>query len=644
MNFFEHQAQAHRYTKWLIVLLVLAVLGTTTLLHFVLLVFGFFGRAYTNQPHSWWDPGFFFATLLVTSALVALASYTRMLTLRGGGRAVAEMLGAKFVTTQGAKAREKRLVNIVEEMSIASGVPMPQVYVLEQESGINAFASGHTPSDAAITVTRGALDMLNREELQGVIAHEFSHILNGDMRINMRLISIVFGIMCVALVGKLILRAQNAWDISITSNRRRSASGKWMVLAFLFVVIGSIGEFFARVIQAAITRQREFLADASSVQFTRNPVGIVSALKKIGGFTTHSYLSAPRAGEISHLFFSDAFQRHLGGLLRTHPPLEERIRRIDPSFDGRFAEAIADTTLDERRGAAPGPDALGLGFAGAPGGDAKIAISGMVGRLGEIGRIEHAQSILQGIPEAILAAAREPFSAVAGAYALLIMSDQATADDQFSLLERAAPRGMLERVKMLSTPLATLSRTQKLAWTHLACAQLKQLSREQRAAVNTMLSALAAVDAHIDVFEYVLIATLKRRLAEPNAAARMANATLHTRVSTLTQECVLILSAMASIGNEAERADQAYRAGLERLGLVRNPDTARVAWGRSLESGLSVALENARASVPALKAQLVEACIIVAAHNDSIGLDEAEALRAFCDALGCPHPPFLDNV
>jgi Zn-dependent protease with chaperone function len=219
-------------------------------------------------------------------------------------------------------------------MALAAGVPMPQVYVLDQDAGINAFAAGHSPEDAAIGITRGGMTLLTRDELQGVIGHEFSHLLNGDMRLNIRIMGVLFGIVCLTVIGRVLLYARGG-------NRGRAPM---LLLGVALLVIGALGVLFGRLIQAALSRQREMLADASAVQFTRNPAGLAGALRKIG--RVGARIDSPHAGEVSHMFFENGLGKPVFGWLATHPPLAERIRALDPGWDGSFDAHDADPTAE----------------------------------------------------------------------------------------------------------------------------------------------------------------------------------------------------------------------------------------------------------------------------------------------------------
>ena len=281
----------------------------------------------SGNEFKWFDIRMLSVVAALTLGVITVGSLFKMLQLKKGGSYVAEHLGGKRVNRLSADKDEKRLLNVVEEMAIASGVSVPQVYIMTGEKGINAFAAGYTPGDAAIAVTQGCLSTLSREQLQGVIAHEFSHILNGDMRLNIRLIGFLYGIMVIAIVGRGLL-----W--SNRRSRNKKGANQTILLALALVVIGYVGQLFGRIIQSAVSRQREFLADASAVQFTRNPGGLAGALKRIAGFSQGSRIESPNAQEASHLFFSMAIR----SLFATHPPLAERIRRIDPEYSGLVNE------------------------------------------------------------------------------------------------------------------------------------------------------------------------------------------------------------------------------------------------------------------------------------------------------------------
>src|SRR5690554_5144476 len=341
MNFFEQQAQARRSTTRLVVLFAMAVVGIVLAIDLAV--------AAVAGPN--W--GLLAFTTLATLAVIGLGSLYRLASLRGGGDSVALQFGGTPVPQDTTDASLRRLRNVVEEISIASGVPVPSLYVLENEAAINAFAAGYSPDDAAVAVTRGALDRLNRDELQGVIAHEFSHILNGDMRLNIRLMGVLFGILVLALIGRKIIEGSRG--------RGSRGAGGVLVAALGLMVVGYIGLFFARLIKAGVSRRRESLADASAVQFTRQTAGLAGALKKIGGYEAGSYLRAADPEEVSHMLFSPGAR--LASLFATHPPLTERIRALDPSF--REEDYVRVGFTDQRAAAAAEPASGAQAFAAA---------------------------------------------------------------------------------------------------------------------------------------------------------------------------------------------------------------------------------------------------------------------------------------
>ena len=290
MDFFASQDDARKKTGLLLFYFGLAVLS---IIIAVYIAFAFFfayqgSRASQFSFYSIWDPELFVTVAGVTILIVICGSLYKISILKSGGAGVAEMLGGKLIPASTQDFLEKRLLNIVEEMAIASGVPVPPVYLLENEQGINAFAAGFTPDDAVIGVTRGSLETLNREELQGVIAHEFSHILNGDMWLDLKLVGFLHGILLIALIGRSILRGSSR-------SRNSKNSGGFVLFGLVLLVLGYLGVLFGKLIKSGVSRQREYLADASAVQFTRNPHGLAGALKKIGGLAAGSFVEVSRA-------------------------------------------------------------------------------------------------------------------------------------------------------------------------------------------------------------------------------------------------------------------------------------------------------------------------------------------------------------
>lgn len=348
-TFFELQEAAHRRTKTLLGLMVAAVLAVGASIYLIAIFVIPSVRSGQFLEPQWYQPIPLALSVSGTTLFVAIAGAIRMHTLRVGGSRVAKSLGGRLLRAETQDSLETRLLNVVEEMAIASGMQMPRVFVLDDEPGINAFAAGLTLDDAVICVTRGCLEKLTRDELQGVVGHEFSHILNGDMRLNMHLMAAVFGLVCIALLGRMLMEVDSGRrrDDDDDSSSKNGPSIAHIGLALWLV--GSWGEFWGKVIKSAVSRQREFLADASALQFTRNPQGIAGALKKIAGYGQHSVVRAARAEELSHFFFGDIRKRSfVERLFATHPTLLERIRRFEPSFSKQDMLLISVSRLRRR--------------------------------------------------------------------------------------------------------------------------------------------------------------------------------------------------------------------------------------------------------------------------------------------------------
>ncbi|MCB1577879.1 MAG: M48 family metallopeptidase, partial [Xanthomonadales bacterium] len=408
----------------------------------------------------------------------------------------------------------RRLRNVIEEIAIASGVPVPEIFVLEEETAINAFASGYTPADAAVTVTRGCLDKLTRDELQGVIAHEFSHVLNGDMRLNIRLVGVAFGILVLAVIGRKIAEA---------SGRSRSRdSGGIVVLGIALLVVGYIGVFFARIIKASISRQREYLADASAVQFTRQTDGIAGALKKIGGLSEGSKLTSHDGEEVAHMLFGDGVG--YSALFATHPALVDRIKRLQPRFDpAEFAEIAADWSQPRRVGESDDPEASLAGFAPArrsskqasearsgvlPGASAEmrlsaVAVAEQVGHP-DSGDYRAAAALSQAIPAALGAAAHGREQSVSVVFALLLNADDAVRRRQLDLIGHYYDAGTAAEVEALAAQTAALHPMQRLPLAAMAFPALRRHPRPKLQVFVIVLKQLIKADGRVSLQEYCL--------------------------------------------------------------------------------------------------------------------------------------------
>lgn len=677
MDFFEHQDLARKKTARLIGLFVAAVIGVVAAVYVAVVVFVLAIGAYRG-PRSGgaeldWKRVFLDWRLLATVAPVTLAviaggTFYRVASLARGGQVVALGLGGRQILPETTDLQERKLLNVVEEMAIASGLPVPPVYVLDEEKGINAFAAGHSPSDAVIGVTRGCMELLSRDELQGVIAHEFSHILNGDMRLNLRLMGAIFGITSIGLIGYGILRL--AGDIlrggGAGYSRRRSGRGRGgaphIVLALLLLGlalmgIGYIGTLFGHLIRAAVSRQREFLADASAVQFTRNPDGIAGALKKIGGYVWRARVNHPQASEAAHMFFGQAIERGLASLFATHPPLVERIRRIDPSFDGRFPQVQpAGAAVTRGMEAALQPqaslplDGVGLGVitlsptpAGAGGSRAAERAVDLSAALAVIGQptpehVTYARQLLENIPQRLRAAAREPWEAQALIFAMLLSRQESMRRRQMALLDRRAESALVLCVRQLADLSDQLDEAARLPLIDLALPALAQLSLAQYRAFQDLLEALIRADERIDLFEWVLQKVLHRHLAGRFVQLRPGRVQYYS-LSPLTGACAQVLATLAWAGHlEAEAAWRAFEGGWAVLQLpkVKMPDRDQCTL-----MALDQALDRLRLVALPLRRTFLRACTTTIACDRKVTVREAEMFRALANVLDCPVPPLL---
>jgi Zn-dependent protease with chaperone function len=649
-NFFENQDRARRKTGLLIFFFAAAVAAiVATLYALAVFVVGFQGQdpvtgAMRWNLH-WWSPELLTQVALFTLFVVGGGSLFKIAQLRGGGAVVAERMGGRLLHADTRDPVERKLLNIVEEMAIASGTATPPVYLLDGEAGINAFAAGFTPNDAAIGVTRGCAERLSRDELQGVIAHEFSHVLSGDMRLNIRLIGVVHGILIIGILGYWLLRSA-AWSGAASRRSNRDNSGAVLLaIGFGLMVIGFLGTFFGNLIKASVSRQREFFADASAVQFTRNPDGLVGALKKIGGLEVGSRIENPNAPEASHMFFG----RALPSLFSTHPPLEERIRRLDPRFEGEVRHAAAPTAPAAADTVAGFAADTVAGFAAdTVAGFAADAVAGVAAEpvgagVDQIGaatpaHVEQAARLIASLPAALTEAAHESWGVRAVIYALLIGDDDAVRRGQLDRLARHADDGVLEETERLLPIVVGLEAAQELTLVDLVIPALRELSPRQYGAFKDNVAALIAADRRIDVFEWTLQRILLQHLApafEPVRASRVR----HRSLERVAPACAVMLSTLAWAGARSHAdAEAAFAHGADELRL---PGLRLLEPEQSGLDALDEALAVLDGLAPLKKGVLLHACAATVAADREVTDREVQLVRAISDSLGCPMPPLL---
>lgn len=672
MDFFESQERARRTTKWLVIYFALAVVGIIAAVYFLLVAVGIqtgFGEMTGSGKHTYgvlWQPDLLLVTTLGVGVLVAIGSTVKSIQLSAGGGAVARELGGRPVASSTSDPAERRLLNVVEEMALASGVSVPEVYLLEHEQAINAFAAGKSPNDAAIGVTRGCIENLSRDELQGVMAHEFSHILNGDMRLSTRLIGVLHGILMLAIIGRILLRASIYSGESRSSRRESGGALPLLALGLGLLIIGSIGVFFGKLIKAAVSRQREFLADASAVQFTRNPDGIAGALKKIGGIAMQGRLESPRAEEASHMFFANGLPSSISSLLATHPPLDQRIRAIDPYWDGSFPSvkttrppikasphSEGDTSARNRQGPGrrPGPitpPPLPIPFplpvwnAQAGASHANVASHLQPANLAGAasGAVIFAEAAA--LHDQLLAHldVHEAPNAIALIYALLLSTDPAVLAKQKAAIESSNPPAVLQAIPAAQSAIQTIDTDRKLPFVDLCLPALRQISGPQYESFRHTLEELVAADDKIDLFEFCVKAIIERRLDAFHRGTETTRPTIRS-VAQAANDIQTLLSALTHVcGSMSPGAT--FQAATHRINLQDHPWHLMPAEETSVEA-VAAALERLSGATPMIKKNILYACGQLVMEDRTVTRPEMQLLRAIAELLDTPIPPFVTS-
>jgi Zn-dependent protease with chaperone function len=624
MNFFRAQDDARSRTTKLVVLLVIAIVALIGGLYALAVVGS--SKVSRGGTLDWWQPELFLGTSGVALLVIVAGSLIRISALSAGGASIAIGLGGRQIHGRGASPGERRLLNVVEEMAIASGLPVPACYVLE-DPGINAFAAGNDPKDAVIGVTRGALDLLTRDELQGVVAHEFSHIGNGDMRMNLRLIGAVAGLLALTQLGYLLIR------IAPRGRDGAKVGIPMMVAGAVVILFGLGGVFFSRVIQASISRQREYLADASAVQFTRNPLGLAGALKKVArGTTAPAAARVPRdrfeekdeddgspnlgfaQSEAQHMFFSST-PGFWDSLFSTHPPLEDRIRRIDPAFDGKLPAGPvarvsdeADAPVSRLGGAAP--------TAAVPAPAPTRAPTNL--------EIQEAVQFNGRFPETLRDALAEPIGAMGLAFAFVLSSDSAQREQQLASIVTLAGGEVALEARRLQPVVRALPAGFRLPALDLALPALRVLSPTQR---TTFRDALAGFGSSTeDGLVGLLVQGAVRRYLELPPPLGQAHGL------TMPQHYGFVLSAVVHASSEsAEGRQLAYERAADALGVALDPLLPPEAVDLAQVDGSLAAL--LKLSVAARRV-FVRACGVAVLSDGQAEPREVEILRAVADSLG----------
>jgi len=678
MDFFERQELA-RATGRKIVLLFLVALPCVIAAVYVVSVavyavawafFAFWRSVYVEiQPSaagtayfiSIWQPQMLLWVAAGTLLVVGGGSLHKVRQLAPGGRVVAFLLGGERLNSDTKKLDALRLLHVVEEMSIASGTPMPDIYVLRREFGLNAFVAGHTVGDMVVCVTEGCLRSLTRDELQGVIAHEYSHILNGDMRLNTRLMGIVHGLFCITLFSYWVMgRTYRERDRDIGGTPEvRSSIGLFvdlviLAIGFLLAFVGWNGALFGRMIKGAVSRQREFLADAAAVQFTRYPEGLANALKRVRASPEKSIIHSPRAEEASHIFFCNGIEDDRVWLTSTHPPLDDRIKRIQTMMGESFVpEPRRLEAPAERRGAeVEAPETEFAGFVtrllapkdGAAHSSTSVGIDAKEA-LANVGvpvsrHLAYAAQLLEALPEVVRQAAREPGGATALIYVLLLSPQSSVLEAQVRLLKSRLSSEVSLKINGVLSVIRELNELVRIPLVELTFPALRRLSLTEYAAFMANIAELVAADQQVDLFEFALQKILRRHL-EPNFKPVPQTEIRHHSINEVATACSTLLTAMAHAGQDAEKAAQAaFERGVKHL----KPDGASfrfLALAECTLTAIESALNQLSEATPQLKKLFLGACAQTVAADGTVRPREFELLRAIADTIDCPIPPFV---
>jgi Zn-dependent protease with chaperone function len=661
MDFFAHQERARKQTTLMVglflaavvcIVLSINVVGGIIYVMIAEVPVTSIGQALGAVPISaWW------VTTAVVIGIIATGTLSRMHALSGGGAAVAEMVGARRVKRNSGDEGERRLLNIVEEMAIASGISVPQVYVMDDQSGINAFAAGYSPNEAAVTVTRGTLDALNRDELQGVVAHEFSHILNGDMRLNVRLMGVIAGIVMIGAMGRFAMRvgsgggssADDDNDSRFSSQSSSSSSSKGDLRIFLvglaIWLIGAIGVLFGNLIKAAISRQREFLADASAVQFTRNPEGIGGALYRIGQSSSHVHQR--HAEELSHMFFGES----VNAMFATHPPIDERIERVmgpgaihllrdrikrtDAAVEAARPGPVVEEFVSPLFSKKPAIEGAIAGFSDGTGTNILTITSGaMLASVGTLttAHVQEARRLLDKIPLEVRTALGTSSGAKAALFALLLGKDEARAR-QLDTITGDSGRPLAELAARIADALAPLGPRLRLPVFELVVPALTGLDQLQRDNLLSVVTALIRADNKVSLAEFVLLTLCRRHFEKPVKGVPPVK---HRTLQSAGQNAFVVLSLLSRASPQGEAALPGVVAALALGTASEKPASFALAM-------VETALYELKLLAPLKKPAFIKACLEIVMADGTITITEGELMRAICAALDSPLPPILEE-
>lgn len=644
MDFFAQQDIARRNTRLLAVLFIVSVFLLIVLTNAAIAGFLYFGQDYNIYSGSRAGAAGFLSYfslerfgsvglgVVTVVGIVVLVNWIRLAT---GGKVVAENMGGTRIVPQTRDRAERRCLNVVEEMALAANMPVPAVYVMNGERGINAFAAGITPADAIVAVTRGAIVHLKRDELQGVVAHEFSHILNGDMRLNVRLAAMLKGITFVGDIGHLLLRSGHR--VRTGEHIQSGGSMGLPVLGIALTALGWLGGLAAGFIKAAISRQKEFLADASAVQYTRSPDGIGNALKVIGGYIPGTLVHAARAMEMSHIFFGQ-IEHRLWQVFATHPPLEERITRVDPQWNGQFIER--KTRHQEMEPSRPGHGETGVGRA-------TIVAAAMAGALLEeevdagdatfddAPDLEQQTAAREEIPVALVRYSHEPLGAHAIILSMLMDTSESVRQVQFGVIAKADIQGLEVLVATVYPAVHELGAPHRLPLLEMCLPALKAMSEKQYRVFKKVLRDVVQADKHVALYEWCLYQLLRHYL-DPEFVQVAPSRSRHRSLKAVRAQLCTVLSVLAYQDNTDP--EQAFQMGTEALEL---PGLTLLPKNQASVSAFSQAVTELANCYPLLKPRILKAMSRAASADKTLSPEEKEIIASMAAVMDCPSPELL---
>ncbi|RDH83012.1 MAG: hypothetical protein DIZ80_12175 [endosymbiont of Galathealinum brachiosum] len=649
MDFFSQQEKAKRYTKILLLYFLIAVTFIVVAVNVVIYYFFIFLEFYPYTPQDWFSSSMVFYVSITTCFLILSGSLFRWFKLKSGGQAVALMVGAKKIDLHTSDIKQRQLINVVEEMSIASGVPVPELYLLERESGINAFVAGYLPTEAVMVVTAGAVENFTREELQGVVAHEYSHILNGDMQINIHLLSMLAGILMISSVGHLLMNSDN----HLVRNRNFSAL---MVLGFLLSLIGYIGVLSGRLIKAAVSRQREYLADAAAVQFTRNPGGIASALNKIRNVKAGSRLNNIYSEDLSHMFFAQSLKMKLTSWLATHPSLILRIKRIDPGFVARIKarklnvknkETNSQKNMGELNELVSSIDSIVSFPENMESVPAIVTAHEFAESAGNISQahMEFATVVHQSFSFELMQAVHKVESAKMLVLNLILV--RMNIDSGFEFLKKHLNKNELNVLKKFNSEIKRLENYKRLPLLELLLPTLKLMTDSEKTDYLILCEKFIKSDGRYTLFEFVFLSLLKQHLAFESGKEITVK---HHSYKQVNKELQLLFSIMShSSRSLSELRHESYNKVVKYFPMSTLDKTSGELFNlldfkEITPKKISAALKALAQLSPLLKRGVIEASADIAMHDGQLKYTEAELLRVIADILGCPLPPLLPQA